>query len=299
MAKKELNLHERTSRITFAVKLIAVLVLWFLLKKFPETIKLYGITERFVEALIFFMSAWMLISFGRISMIYFYLKKNKHPLDYKDNFVIGINQIATMLTLVFLILSVFLLLDIALGEFFTSISIFAMAIVLISKDYISNLINGMILMFSDDISLGDYVKIGNNKGKIIDITLSKIHMVSDDEELILLNNTMVYQGEVVNFTKRLQARIIVDFDIDLNHLKDFELLEKRLKDVLKDYAQHVKKDTVMLKVVKINKDMVSLKFQFVQARKNMEMEKKIRKALNRAIIDYLTHKEEKSEAITH
>ena len=95
--------------------------------------------------------------------------------NIKDNFILGIDRIQSILDTVFFALAFIVFLGNDPKSFLTSITIVAAAIALTFKDYITNMINGLIIMFSDQLSLGDHIKIKDIDGKIVDITL--INMV--------------------------------------------------------------------------------------------------------------------------
>src|SRR5699024_4638319 len=138
----------------------------------------YGISSHIIDAVLFYITAHMVLSFARLVLVYLYIKKSGRPHEFKDNFILGISQIANILSFVAFVIALFLLFNINARDFFTSISIVAAAIAIISKDYVSNMINGMIIMFSDQLSLEDYVKIGTHKGKIVNITLLNTHLLN-------------------------------------------------------------------------------------------------------------------------
>src|SRR5688500_11711468 len=112
----------------------------------------------------------------RLFMLFIYKKRN--TTKGKDNFVIGINTITYLLSSIIIVIAVLVILRVNVRGLFTSISIIAAAIAIISKDYISNAINGMILMFNNQITIGDYIRIGTNEGKITHISLMNIQLTN-------------------------------------------------------------------------------------------------------------------------
>jgi len=100
---------------------------------------------------------------------------------------------------VVLVLSMF---NINVKEAITSLSLIAAALVLITKDYISNLINGMYLTFNKVINIGDQVQVGLQKGKIVDITLTNVHLLNDDDDIIYIPNNTVFSTDIINYTGR-------------------------------------------------------------------------------------------------
>ncbi|MFT7057152.1 MAG: small-conductance mechanosensitive channel, partial [Roseivirga sp.] len=133
---------ERRKRFFFILKLILLIVI---LVWGPDNFKKYTL---FVGAIIYYISGVLLVSLGRILMVFFYLRRKKKETDYKDNFILGINGISSILQVVVFLTALLYFYNIETKEFFTSISIVAAAIAIISKDYISNTINGFLLMFS-------------------------------------------------------------------------------------------------------------------------------------------------------
>lgn len=189
------------------------------------------------------------------------------------------------------VICAFLIFEIDVKDLFTSISIVAAAIALISKDYVANMINGMIIMFSNQLSLHDYIKIGDHRGRIVDITLINIHLVNEDEDLIFIPNTVVLSSNVVNYTKRRIKKITIDFELHEKKLDDLPKLELYLKTGLKEYHGYIKKDSYNLKVVQISKDAFTLKFQFITLQPNKEIEREVRKKIFHLIVSFIHEKE--------
>lgn len=278
---------EARKRIVFILKLLAFLLLLFIQVKFPDLGEGLGISMRLLGAIISYYTAHLVISFTRILTVYLYLSRRKLDQEIKDNFVIGINTIAQVLQVLALIIAILPLFNLDLTSLFTSISIVAAAIALLSKDYISNMINGMILMFSNQISLGDYVKIGLHKGKIADLTLINVHLVNEDEDLIYIPNNVVFASDVVNYTKRKVKKISLDFDLPTTVKEDTSKLEKYLKEALKPYEKAIREETYVLKINSIQKDHIQYKFQFVLVKENKEVEKEIRRFINRKVVELI------------
>ncbi|MCX2743196.1 mechanosensitive ion channel [Mangrovivirga sp. M17] len=277
---------ENKRRFFFIIKIILFIGIYLVVRLNPTLIKELKIPVYVSDAILFFLSANIIVSLGRIILAQMYLKKNKINKGSVDNFILGINRIADLLNVLVLIIFILMLLNINPFEFITSLSIVAAAIALLSKDYISNLINGMIIMFSDEISLGDYIQVGNNKGKVQNITLTNIHLNNDDEDLIFIPNNLVMNTDVVNFSKRKIKKVSFEFDVK-NAGLDIEIVEEYLAKQLISFEKYIQNDSFNLKIVKINENFSSLKFQFVMNKLNKPVEKEIRKVTLRAVIKYI------------
>ena len=288
---KTLPQKEIKKRLVFFLKLIFFLAIVYVQLRFPNITDDYGIPSNIMDAALFYITAHMVISFSRLFIVYLYIRKAGRQIDYMDNFILGINQIAAILSFLMVIIAMFLLFEINATEFFTSISIVAVAIAVIFKDYISNMINGMIIMFSDQLSLEDYVKIGSHQGKIVNITLLNMHVINDDDDLVYVPNNSILTSDIVNFTKRNIKKITLEFEMDQSHLKSYERLKHEFRLVLQPFMKNVKDESPVLKVVKIDKDAIHLKFQFMLIKRNRLMEKEIRKNIHESIISVLSKQE--------
>jgi len=86
--------------------------------------------------------------------------RRRHKINRDDNFIIGVGQIYLLLLVMGLIVGLLSLFRIDVRQLFTSLSIVFAGIAILTKDYISNMINGMIVTFSGQLGIGDNVRIG-------------------------------------------------------------------------------------------------------------------------------------------
>jgi len=277
---------EKIRRIKFIFKVLFFAAALFLLSFYRKEMISFGIPVHFIKALSLYFYADVLISLARLLVVFFYIRKNKSKKGLKNNFELGINHIATMLHSIILVAAILLLFDIDPINLITSLSIVAAAIAILSKDYISNMINGMIIMFADELTIGDEIKIGDQKGKIIDITLTNVHLVNDDEDLIYIPNSIIFTSQILNYTKRSVRKVSFDFDMKNDKLEDIESLEEYIVDSLSAYHKFIKEDSYNLKIIKINENFSSLKFQFILHRQSGVREKDIRRMALRNVLKY-------------
>lgn len=211
----------------------------------------------------------------------------QYKLRSKDNFLIGIRHLTFVVYAVLFLLIFLSAFNISLQEAFTSVSIVAAALAITLKDYVSNMINGMIITFQSQISLGDMVRIGDQRGKVMNITLMYIHLLNDDDDLILIPNNIVFQQEVVNYTKREIKKSSIDFELAYDRMETLEDLEEYLVNQMAHYADAVRSDSFNLRVNEMAKDKLKLKFQYIlRTGPNKEIEKEIRKYVIRSIVRY-------------
>ncbi|QNL48643.1 mechanosensitive ion channel [Olivibacter sp. SDN3] len=164
-------------------------------------------------------------------------------------------------------------------EFLTSITIVAAALALTFRDYITNMISGLIIMFSDQLTLGDYVKIGEHQGQIIDITLVNIVINNDDDDIVMVPNNFVFTNNIINQSFQNSRKVSVEFELDLAHAIDREILKARLSDLLAQHNNEVQEDSMKLKVLAVQKDLVKYKVQFTLTNKGKTQSQFIKNAV--------------------
>lgn len=257
--------------------------------KYRESLDYYVITLTSIAIFLMFLD---FVQFGATR---WYRRRHKIQLD--DNFIIGVGQIYILLLVVGLVVGLLSLFRIDVRQLFTSLSIVFAGIAILTKDYITNMINGMIITFSGQLSIGDNVRIGAHRGKITDITLQNIHLLNDDDDMIYIPNSVLLVSEVVNYTKREIKRSSIEFEIDLKHLKNVEELERILIDTLSPFQDLIKPESHYLRVADVKKDFVSMKFQYILKEPNKDLERQIRRRTTRRLVEIISEREKIADQI--
>lgn len=246
-------------------------------------------TEFYIDRLADITIFLILLDFVQWIIIVFYRRRNK--VRGEDNFIIGIGHIYSIVLVIGIVFSILSLFRIDVKSLFTSLSIIFAGLAILTKDYISNMINGMILTFSGEMSIGDNIQIGLHKGKVIDITLQKIHLLNDDDDVIFIPNNLFHTMEVVNYTKREIKRTSIEFEIEISHLNSVEEVERMLVDTLKPFTELIQEESYYLRVAEVRKESVLMKFQYILKEPNKEMERVIRRKTVRRIVEFISGRE--------
>lgn len=248
-----------------------------------------GIPESFSKTTINVGAAILLVEACRLLIIAFY--KPQGGLR-RDNFTAGmahLTKIVYALSIVVLLLSLF---DVSVKEAITSLSLIAAAIVLMTKDYISNLINGMYITFTKLVNIGDNVKIDDHKGKILDITLTNVHLLNDDDDIIYIPNNIVFTSEIINFTRRELKKSYVDFELQTQDVVPVTELEKSIVEALGPLNDLIQPGSHYLKVASIKFEYTSFKFQFILIDPlNKEHDKKIRRHIAQFVVGFVSSRQ--------
>ncbi len=242
-----------------------------------------NVTVASLNFLIFAFAANLIIVF----LSWIYRKRKKIPSGSADNVTLGLENIYYILLAGSGMMAVLGFWGIDYARLFTSLSIVAAAIAILAKDFISEIISGIIISFSKEVTIGDYLKIGDYKGKITDINFTKIALLNDDDDVIFIPNSTVFSSEIINYTKKGIRKVSIEFEVDIQHLKTIEELETDLIETLSDYHKHIEKNSFTLKIVTISKNTLELKFQYILHRIDRELERDIRRKTIRRVVNYV------------
>jgi len=269
--------------VRYVIRFLLLVVL-LLAKKLVETHKIsLEQLYYFLHSIIEFLILFTIVNIVTAVLIMIYRLRKNIPYKFTDNVINGVNNLYYLIVTIGLIMMILGFWGIDFKSLLTSLSIVAAAIAIISKDYVSGIISGIIISFSKEINIDDYVKIGTNKGKILDITLSKITLLNDDDDIIYLPNERAYMSEIINYTKKEIKKVSIDFELGIQYHTTIEQLENSLADSLKDFHQFIEPNSFNIKIVDVHHDYLSLKFQYKLMEVNREIERLIRKKTIRLI----------------
>lgn len=244
-----------------------------------------GILDSIAKNVMHVVAALLFVETLRLLIVAFYKPQGGMR---RDNFTAGmahLSKIIYALSVVVLLLSLF---DVSVKEAITSLSLIAAAIVLMTKDYISNLINGMYITFTKLVNIGDNVKIAEHKGKILDITLTNVHLLNDDDDIIYIPNNIVFTSEIINFTRRELKKSYVDFEVQTQDLVPQAELENAIVDGLGALNELIQPGSHYLKVASIKFEFTSFKFQFIlNDPLNKEHDRKVRRHIAQFVVAFI------------
>lgn len=253
--KSAAQVIENKKRRVFLFKLMIFLTLIILIPNVPylrEKVLQPSLAHQIYNALLFLFGANLIISLGRMVTAGFYMRRIKEDRIH-GNFLLGITWISNILNVIAALLALMFLFAINPLEFLTSLTIVAAAIAILSKDYVTNMINGLIIMFTDQFSLGDQIKIGDNTGRISDITLLNLVLKNDNDDSIIIPNNLVFAAQVVNQNQK-RKNIKVYFEVPLSVLISTLEVENALSSFLLDQGEDVAKIDLSVTLADLLKD---------------------------------------------
>ena len=88
-----------------------------------------------------------------------------------------------------------------LGGLLAALGVGSLVIGLAIQDALKNLFSGILLLFERPFSLGDWIKVGNTLGKVIQINWRSVYLQTRRLEMVVIPNSALEQGNFTNFTR--------------------------------------------------------------------------------------------------
>lgn len=213
------------------------------------------------------------------------LDANKGKGRMRDNLIVGLSNLFSIVSIIAIILGFLSIFGLKPNEVFTSLSIFAAALAIISKDFIAEIIVGIFNGFSTKIEIDDYIRIGKYKGRVVDIGLQKITLLSDGGDLIFIPNLKFYNEEIVNFTKLELRQMSIEFGINPKYAPDAGKLESSIIAALQKYKDTIDLASCHLMIVEVTNEAINFEFEYLLNENIAEIKSDVRKEVLRIIYD--------------
>ncbi len=270
--------------VVFFIKIIAVAILISALILFEDLEQRKWLMS-LIKALNSFLVPSIILSIIRFVIISLYNARHANRA-VRGNFVLGINRLTAMINAILVIIGIMIAFGIDPKEFVTSLTIVAMAIAVLFRDYITNLLSGLFIMFSEQLSVGDRIKIGEHKGRIVDITFVNIELQNEEDDLVMVPNNLVFTNSMVNLSAHRSNLFTVKFELPLQLGTNIEALEMGLRDTLRNHPNLDNSVDPELMVLEIGKDYVKYKLELYANSSSNRLHRQIENEILRYILNY-------------
>ncbi len=267
----------------FFLKLIVATLLFFFVFYIDISDKPRMI--QFIKGAWIFLLPSIAVSIARSAIISFY-KARHTKKNVRGNFVLGINRLTAILNTMLFGIAIMIAIGINPMEFLTSMTIVAMAIAVIFRDYITNMISGLFIMFSDQLSVGDRIKVNNDKGRIEDITLSNIVLKNEEDDIVLIPNNLFFLQPLINLSVHRSRFFHVRFELPLAVAAHSDALETELQTLFRAHPELDMKEDIRLRVEEIGKDYVRYKIDLVATTASDRLHKEVENEVLKQILHF-------------
>jgi small-conductance mechanosensitive channel len=268
--------------IAFFLKIIAVVIGTTVFIKFPE-VKDNEILNQAVKGLNSFLVPSIILSTLRFLIISLYNARHANR-SVRGNFVLGINRLTAIINAILFIVAVMVTFGINPVNFVTSLTFVAMAIAVLFRDYITNMLSGLFIMFSEQLSVGDRIQVGDHKGRIVDVTFANIILQNEEDDIVMVPNNMVFTNSMVNLSAHRSNLFTVKFELPLYVATDITTLEKEIQSVLVNHPNLDEEIPPELHVEEIGKDFVRYKIELYAISVSNKLHRQIENEILREIL---------------
>lgn len=155
-------------------------------------------------------------------------------------FIVSILRIALIVLAVLIAASV---LELSTEGLVVSLGTVALAIGLALKDSFANLANGVLIIINKPFRRGDFVSINGIEGKVHNIKLLTVELITFANLKIVLPNNTVLNGNVINYSALAIRRVDMEFSVAYG--SDMDKVEAILRKIAQEHP-------LVLKAMKIN-----------------------------------------------
>ena len=201
----------------FILPLTALIVLLIQVLNFERA----GLTIKVIETII-----WVLVINSGLSIFtHVFFKQGKYTL-----FKSGVPQLFLDIFRVFMVLlgGAIVLSTVwgqDLGGLVTALGLGSFVLGLALQDTLGNLFSGIALVYEKPFTVGDFIKVDDQTGYVIEMNWRAVHMQTRQKELLVMPHMMIAQASILNYSKparmvRLQREMGFSYSDAPNKVKE-------------------------------------------------------------------------------
>lgn len=266
---------------------IFFLIIFSLLSLLDFSPELRGF-ETLVSLFVAFFAVYIIVDVFAIIIASSYRGFHSLPKEHFDNFTIGVTTASILIKAASLLFLAFFFFDIDLQFFLTSLGLFSVALAWLLKDYVNNIIDGLIILFSENLQIKDYIIVDGYKGVINHITLLETELRTDEGDIVHIPNTLLLDKPVINYSRGRVKTINYSFELEKKYFSRVEKLEKFLADSIPDaFPEVMTRERFYFKIENIQSDKMNISLQIPVGKYNFDLEEKIKKFISLKILKFI------------
>lgn len=185
----------------------------------------YPYVQSLAKAALLFVVGWIAISVALTIFSRFF--DRKHPNAALHAFMMSLLRIGAR---IILLTSCLDMIGIPVGSILTTLGALGLALSLSMQDSLSNLAQGVVILFSQPFKLGDYVEIDALGGIVERIDLLHVILYTTDRKRIYISNSQVVKAKITNYSASEERRLDLSFTIQYND--DLERTKEIIHEVV-------------------------------------------------------------------
>ena len=252
----------------------------------PKTLgdKIADFAINLIAAIVTFAIFFLVWIFIR-SLIKVFMRRSNLD-ETSQAFITTVLKYSVLLIGLFKALSI---MDIDTAGLLASLGIVGITIGFAARDAFSNLISGILIFLDRPFVIGDLVEVGDNYGRVEQITLRSTRIVTRDGKMLAVPNTEMINKTVTSYTNFPHLRL--DIEATIGVAEDIEKVRQVLLGVLKNDPDYLLEPPARVIVTQLNDYNVAVELQAWIKDERMHMEKrselreKMFNALNEAKVE--------------
>jgi len=272
---------------TLTLYIIALILLIYIQAEFPNLNKKYGIPARYFDAVLLYSSALLVLAIVKGLVLGVYARRNNLDAERtNDNFTLGVRRISSVVGATILFISLLGAFNVDVKALFTAFSIVAAALAIVARDYVTSIINGMILMFTDVIHIHDEVYMNTIHGKVININFLNVELLGDNGDIIIIPNNTVMSQSIVNYSRCVQSTVIVEAEMQRESAFTIHALRQHILPYLPYNTIEFDPSSLHIDIRSLHHNSVHLAIQLTLENRTRDNEKIVRAAILAALAEF-------------
>ncbi|WP_246861290.1 mechanosensitive ion channel family protein [Bacillus sp. REN3] len=191
----------------------------------------FNVAESILKIVLILIVSGILIRIGKLAISNFFKMRTKYPLrisDRREATLIKLLQNVLSYVIYFIaIVMILSVLTINVQAMLAGAGIVGLAVGFGAQSLVKDVITGFFIIFEDQFSVGDYVRIGQFEGTVEEIGLRTTKIKSFTGEINILPN-----GSIVEVTNYSLYNSVAVLDIGIAYEGDIQYAEKVLQEYL-------------------------------------------------------------------
>ena len=265
----------------------ALVLLIYIQAEFPNLNRKYGIPARYFDAVLLYSTGLLILAIVKRLVLGVYARRNNIDHDRtNNNFTLGVRRISSVIGAIILFISLLGAFNVDVKALFTALSIVAAALAIVTREYVTSIINGMILMFTDIVRIHDEVSINNVHGKVININFINVELLGDNGDVIVIPNNNVMAQSIVNYSRCVESTVIIEAEMDPHSVKNIKDLQQYISSRLPYNDIEFDATSLRVDIRSVQHNAISLAIHITLQNRTIEHEKIMRSAILTAMTEY-------------
>ena len=132
----------------------------------------------------------------------------------------------------------------------------SLAIGLAVKDSLSNFASGVLIAFFEPFSKGHYIEAGGSSGTVEEVNLFNTTLLTPDNKRVIVPNSVVYNGTIVNYSAEETRRVDLVFGIGYDD--DYGKAAKLIREIVDADERILKQPEVTIAMAELADSSVNI-----------------------------------------